>query len=180
MRKEILPEQWLRKLKKLKYPVLVLLIGVFLLLLPGKRQTKSESSVQSNQAEPETATLEDYCRQEEKRLAGILSKISGAGRVEVMLTVKTGAQTVYQTDQEITTERDDQSTKNTSSEKTVILSRGSAYEEPAVVKTVYPVYLGALVVAEGADNAAVRLNLVNAVAGLTGLGADKITVVKMK
>ena len=35
-------------------------------------------------------------------------------------------------------------------------------------------------VAQGAGNAAVRLELVNAVSALLGLGTDKISVVKMK
>ena len=45
---------------------------------------------------------------------------------------------------------------------------------------VYPQFQGALIVSEGADNAAVRWNIVSAVSSLTGLGTDKITVVKMK
>ena len=51
---------------------------------------------------------------------------------------------------------------------------------PSVEQVLPPEYLGALVVAEGADNAAVRLELLRAVAGLTGLGTDRITVAKMK
>jgi len=39
---------------------------------------------------------------------------------------------------------------------------------------------GVVVVAEGADRASVRLDLVSAVTSLTGLKADKITVIKMK
>lgn len=175
-----LPEQWLQKLKKLKYPLLVLLVGVFLLLLPSGKRSESKTGAATQTTEAVQASEEDYCRQEERRLAEILSKVSGAGKVEVMLTLRSGAQTVYQADQEIVSEREGDGVRSETTEKTVVLSRGSGYEEPAVVKTVYPVYLGALIVAEGADNAAVKLDLVNAVAGLTGLGADKITVVKMK
>jgi stage III sporulation protein AG len=47
------------------------------------------------------------------------------------------------------------------------------------LKTVYPEYLGALVVCEGADNPTVAYQIVKAVAGLTGLGTDKIVVSKM-
>ena len=39
---------------------------------------------------------------------------------------------------------------------------------------------GAVVVCQGADDAQVRLNVTNAVAAYTGLGSDKITVMKMK
>jgi stage III sporulation protein AG len=48
------------------------------------------------------------------------------------------------------------------------------------VKYVYPEFQGALVVAEGADDATVRLAITKAVAGLTGLGSDRITITKMQ
>ncbi len=61
--------------------------------------------------------------------------------------------------------------------ETVLLGRGS--EQQAVVKrTLYPRYVGALVVCEGAENAAVRLQVVQAVSALTALPADRISVVK--
>lgn len=40
--------------------------------------------------------------------------------------------------------------------------------------------VGAVVVCQGADLAQVRLNVTNAVSSYTGLGCDKITVLKMK
>ena len=39
---------------------------------------------------------------------------------------------------------------------------------------------GAVVVCQGADQPAVRLDVTNAVAAYTGLGSDKISVIKMK
>lgn len=39
---------------------------------------------------------------------------------------------------------------------------------------------GAVIVCSGADDPGVRLNVTNAVAAYTGLGSDKITVMKMK
>ena len=39
---------------------------------------------------------------------------------------------------------------------------------------------GAVIVCQGADDPEVRLNVTNAVAAYTGLGSDKITVMKMK
>ena len=41
-------------------------------------------------------------------------------------------------------------------------------------------YLGVIVVCEGADSPAVRLAIVEAVSDVTGLGADRISVLKMK
>jgi stage III sporulation protein AG len=60
-----------------------------------------------------------------------------------------------------------------------VVSSGGSVESPVTLKTVYPEYLGALVVCEGADNPTVAYQIVKAVAGLTGLGTDKIVVSKM-
>ena len=54
---------------------------------------------------------------------------------------------------------------------------GSA-EAPVVTRTVYPTYRGALVVCQGGDRADVKLAVTEAVAALTGLSADRITVAK--
>ena len=40
--------------------------------------------------------------------------------------------------------------------------------------------MGAIVVCQGGDNATVRLAIIEAVSNVTGLGADKISVLKMK
>ena len=57
---------------------------------------------------------------------------------------------------------------------------GGSEKEPAVQSTVYPTYQGALVVCDGAERASVRLAVTQAVSSLTGLGSNKIAVVKMK
>ncbi len=47
-----------------------------------------------------------------------------------------------------------------------------------VTQEKYPQYRGALVVCEGGGNDAVRFQVVSAVSALTGLGSDRIAVVK--
>ena len=62
--------------------------------------------------------------------------------------------------------------------ETVTVSRGGGSEDIVVTQQLYPVYQGALVVCQGADQAAVRLAVTEAVSALTGLSSDRITVVK--
>ena len=56
----------------------------------------------------------------------------------------------------------------------------STQKTPVVTKTKKASYAGAVVVCDGADSAVVRLRIVQAVSALTGLGSDKISVIKMK
>ena len=178
-----LPE-WLNRLppqlKKFRYPALVLLLGLVLVLLPGKKTKTEEAQPEQFSTETETQQTDlDFRKTTERELAAILSKVEGAGRVEVMLTLRTGPSVSYQTDFENSSQTGD-GVSTTAKQSTVILRREGAYDEAAVVRTEYPVFCGALVVSEGAEDPTVRLALMNAVSALLGLGTDKITVVKMK
>ena len=159
-------------LKKYKYAVLVLLLGIALMLLPfGKKEETTETEVQV-----ETLSDEAYAQALEQRLEDMLCQVSGAGQVRVMLTLQTGSRTEYQTDTQIS----DSETQSQEERKTVILSEGSAYDKAAVSAVQYPRFQGALILCQGADQSTVRLDLVNAVAALTGLSSGQITVIKMK
>ncbi|MGM9553688.1 MAG: hypothetical protein ACI3V2_05235 [Faecousia sp.] len=167
----------LKVLKKYKYAVLILLLGIALLLLPS---SKKETQTQTAEAPQTTADDDAYAAETEQRLTEMLSNIEGAGKVEVMLTLRTGSRTRYLTDTQNSEETSDSGTQRTSEQKTVILSEGSAYDKAAVSAVDYPLFQGALIVSEGADSASVKLALTQAVAALTGLSSDQITVVKMK
>ncbi len=167
-----LPKKILAGLKKYKYAVLVLLLGIALMLLPfGKKEETTETEVQV-----ETLSDEAYAQTLEQRLEDMLCQVSGAGQVRVMLTLQTGSRTEYQTDTQIS----DSETQSQEERKTVILSEGSAYDKAAVSAVQYPRFQGALILCQGADQSTVRLSLVNAVAALTGLSSGQITVIKMK
>ena len=157
----------LGKAAKYKYALLILLLGVALLVLPQKKaETQTEQTAAAAETEESLET----------RLEAVLSQVEGAGQVRVLLTLDTGTAYEYQTDVETKTDSDGAE----ESRKTVLASAGSGTDSPVTVRTTYPVYRGALVVCEGADSAAVRLSIVQAVSSLTGLGSDKITVIKMK
>ena len=160
-------EQLWKLLDKYKYVLLLLVVGLALLLWPaGEKEREEESS-------PETA-LEDFDLDAlEEKLSRTLSRIEGAGKVTVALTVKSGMEQVPLTDRSTSAaERG-----NSVEEKTVIISTGSGQEAVVRVRR-GPVFQGAVVVSEGGDRAEVRLLLTQAVAALTGLGSDRITVCK--
>lgn len=160
-------EKGLSLIKKYKYVAIVLLVGLALLVMPTGKEEKTVPVTQN--------TDEEYIEKIEARLCDMLGRINGAGQVRLMLTPQYGSRTEYHSD--LHTEQDENSTSE--DRKTVILSTGSAYDKAAVSAVRYPQFQGALVVCQGADDPAVRLDIVNAVSALTGLGSDRITVVKM-
>ncbi len=160
------------KLKKFKYPFLILLLGAALLLWPTKKEPAQEVP---EALQTETLPIEEASIQ--AQMEKILSCIDGAGEVRVLLTRKTGDETHYLTDTSVSENSDGGSSRTESAVRIGVSGGGEA---PVVTKTVYGQYQGALVVCQGADSAEVQLKLVNAVASLTGLSADRVTVIKMK
>ena len=155
-------------MKKYGYVLLILALGVILMLLP-ESDTEDPSPVAAT--EETTAQLST-----QEALEDILSQIDGAGKVRVLLTVAEGEHTHYQTDQQSSSGADSNSLKL----ETVIVTTGDKSQQGLIQQIDPPVYLGAVVVCQGADSAAVRLAITEAVADATGLTTDKITVLKMK
>ncbi len=148
--------------KKFRPILLVLLAGIFLMLLPGKESPQV----------PEAAPIQEEPQDLQDALAKLLSNVAGAGKVEVLLTQAEGEKTVYQTDE-------DRSPENIRRD-TVLVTDSGREETGLVQQRNPPVYLGAVILCQGADNAAVQLSIVKAVMSATGLTSDHITVLKMK
>lgn len=162
----VIPEK-IRELAKYRYVLLVLLVGVLLMLLPThKTATHKEESCSDSYSLADT----------EQRMAEMLQEIEGVGRVKVMLTLKSGS-TLQLAEDNSSTQRDTELRRDS---EVVTLNRGSGQQEVVVTRETYPVYQGAVVVCEGADNAAVCLRVTEAVSVLTGLSSDRISVVKWK
>lgn len=157
------------QLGKFRYAALVLLVGAVLMLFPAK----SASSADTRQsADTEAQSLSAV----QEELAAILSRVDGAGKVEVMLSLEYGAEQFYQTDEQARTQNGESERQS----ETVLYQPQSTQKLPVVTRVRYPVYKGAVIVCEGAERASVRLAIVQAVSRLTGLGSDKISVMKMK
>ena len=143
--------------KKYKYVGLVVLAGILLMLLPGK---KSDAQTQEGGG---SFSLEDT----ERRMEELLGRMDGVGRVQVMLTLKNGPELELAEDAD-DTDRDGELRRQ---REPVTLNRGSGYQDVVVTRETYPVYLGAVVVCQGAGSGGVRLAVTEAVAALTGLPA---------
>ncbi|MBQ7485081.1 MAG: stage III sporulation protein AG [Oscillospiraceae bacterium] len=157
---------WKKILGKYKFPLLILLAGVLLMVIPSLGKKSS--------GEITAATVSaDYSLEEiERRMEEVLSQIDGVGKMRLLLTVSGASQLCLAQDVDSGSDRDRR--------ETVTVNRGSGYQEVVVTGEVYPTYQGAVIVCQGAGSNAVRLALIEAVSALTGLTADKIAIEKWK
>jgi stage III sporulation protein AG len=141
----------LAALKKYKILLLAVAAGILLLLWPSPAPAPAAGTETANPPEP--FRLEEL----EAKLQQAIASMEGAGETAVVLTLKTDVELKLRED------------------------GGDIYgADPMVVGRVYPEFQGALVICQGAGRADVRFNVVSAVQSLTGLGANRITVVTMR
>ena len=141
---------------KNKYALVVLGLGLLLVLWPSSNKTK-ETGVSELTAPAFSIT------DEESRLENQLSKIKGAGRVSVLLSVQGSA-----------------SRELAESEEGTLVVSENGKERVVELYYVNPEYMGAIIVCDGANSADVRLAITQAVSDFTGLGSDKIAVINME
>lgn len=142
--------------------IIILIIGIiFMTVIPNGGGQKSAS-----------VALEDSGAHE-RQLGKILSRIDGAGRVEVMITYRGGTEKniAYETK---TSSADKNSSQ--SEDRKAVISGG----EPVILKEKYPEVRGVIVVAQGADSIEVRRALREAVTAVTGAAPCNVQVYKMK
>lgn len=153
-------------LKKYKYVLSVMLLGTLLMLLPSGGEAQESASAADAEEVFDRAAVQ-------REMEDILRAIEGVGELRLMLTVDAG--TKHELAQDITAERGTSEGLREASE-TVIVGTGSGTRGVVVTQSVYPRYVGALVVCEGGGSASVRLAVTEAVRALTGLPSDKISV----
>lgn len=155
--------------RKYKYPALILALGVLLLLFP----TGKESDVEETAAAP-SASGEFDLSQFTSDAEDLLSGLSGAGRVRLLLALETDGENTFLTD-----ENRSEGEGNTQLQSQAVLVKEGSDEVPVSVTSTFPTFRGAVVLCQGAQDPKVILGIKEAISSLTGLGMDKITVLKM-
>ncbi len=120
----------------------------------------------------------------EKRLEKILSKIEGVGKVNVMLTYMQNSEIIpvyNETSKDSSTQETDsnggtRNIKEIDSNKEVVFQSENG-QNVLITKTILnPKIEGVIITAQGASNANVRANIIQAVGAVTGVATYKIQV----
>lgn len=154
-------------MRQYRYVVLVIAIGLVLMSIP----VRQEATKTGYEPEP-VQTRRDI----QSELEQILSQIQGVGKVRVLLTESAGELTLYERSEDSTYGEVTDSTRT----EPIILTDDNRAQQGLIQQVIPPVYQGAVIVCQGGNQSTVQLAVVEAVSDVTGLTADKITVLKMK
>ena len=175
--------------KKKTYYIAIIIIIAVILVIYFSSFLSNESTDQSDantQTEVKSEAQDDYEQQLKTELESVLSKISGAGEVNVMITYETSEEIVpaIVTDKQTTNTTDsndnsDKTSQTENEESEVVKVQNGSNEEALIITQKLPKVLGVIVIAEGANNIAVRLNLQRAVQTIMGIEAQKVEIFEM-
>lgn len=170
--------------------ILVVTIIIINTIWGGNESKKEEKTTQDNSAQLVNSDVEsvETSGDTEKSIKQILSKINGVGKVEVLITYSESNQVVAmynEKNNESQTKEEDKSggtrtIQENTTDKEIVYKEENGKKVPVTEKVVMPKMEGALIVAEGANNAEVKTNIIQAVEALTGLATHKIQVLEMK
>lgn len=168
--------EFLKKWKKRKWSktdwLICLLGGVLLLVIawPASKDSESTKQTESMVLVQEDAERKDYEKELEEKLEEILERVSGAGKVKVMITLQDEGEEIL--------DKDLKSDETSYEQETVIYEQDDE-TRPYVIKRKNPSIEGIVVVAEGGANAVVKTNLTEMVMALFPIEAHKVKIVPM-
>ena len=167
---------------------IMLIIGLLLAVIVWPTSTEDEGE-NSKSEQPQAGSAQGtgsltYEEQLEEKLAAVLSKVKGAGKVSVMITLECSSELVLQVDESQNSgtvhEEDSAGGVRDSSESSYSKDTVQSVSDysPYVIKEINPKVSGVLVIAEGAGSAAIKNEIYEAVEALFNLPVHKIKVLE--
>ncbi len=158
--------------------VIIICFGILALLWPVAQTDNSKSVVPASSSQDTISS--DTNQRMSSELEGILSKISGAGQVDVSLTLVSDGVKSYATndrnESRIIEEKDAKGSNKLTREENITHDLATSGSSPLLLEARTPEVIGVLLVAEGASDAGVRENLRNATATLLNIPVYKVRV----
>lgn len=164
-----------RKIKNIEVAIAIIVLALILIIYAGVTTINKNKDEDVN-TDSESDNLEI-------RLESILKEINGAGEVKVMITYDGSIEYVTANTSNINTNTTTDTTRtNTTTSTTIspIIINKDGSSGPVIIKEIEPGIKGVIIVAEGANDLMVRLELMRAVMVALDIGAQNIEIFAMK
>lgn len=164
------------KVKNIKHIEVIIAISLIVAVIGIYFLSAKKTTVKTT--EGNTLTQKNSDAYEEK-LKAVLSEIDGAGKVDVMITYESSSEIITANTTTVSTDKtnsNDRTAESKNETVSPVLINQSGTTTPLIVKEILPSVKGVIVIAEGASDIKVRLNLVNAVCTALAVDADKVEI----
>ncbi len=161
-----------KKIKSVKHIeiFLAVIVGLIVIMCYFLFISKPEDKKEDNSTE-NYSNAQEYADYLENKLCNVLSNITGVGDVSAIITLDGGFTYEYAVDSETNTTTSGSSETSVTVDTTILVNG-----EPIVVKVNYPEIKGVVIVADGSENFAIKMNIMEAVQTLLSVDAGSITI----
>ena len=180
-----------KKIENLCFFIGILVITLILMKSIWKGNTEKSKLDEKENFTDEVLAIDNNNQKNneiEDKLEDILSSIKNVGKVNVFINYSESTSCIPLYDESTTTSTTTEgdssggtrNTVETENQKEVVFTEKSGVKDPVIQKTLMPIIEGAIITAEGANNASVKTDIISAVQAVTGLSIDRIQVFEMK
>ena len=180
-----------KKIENLCFFIGILIITLILMKSIWKGNTEKSKLDEKENYTDEVLAIDNNNQKNneiEDKLEDILSSIKNVGKVNVFINYSESTSCIPLYDESTTTSTTTEgdssggtrNTVETENQKEVVFTEKSGVKDPVIQKTLMPIIEGAIITAEGANNASVKTDIISAVQAVTGLSIDRIQVFEMK
>ncbi|MBE5745861.1 MAG: hypothetical protein E7359_01040 [Clostridiales bacterium] len=174
---------FLKKIKNIKHIeiyICIIFIGLLLLIyFYGFGGKKANDQLKETASSGEIAFTSSslYAKELEEKLEQVIGNLKGVGMAKVMVSVKSGGEIVIANSiTEETVVSTDGESQNVTIVKTPIIVTENGESKPIILMEILPEIQGVIVVAEGADDTMVKLNIYQAVQAIITVPSVNIQV----
>ncbi len=177
--------RWFQKLKKVRHIEIILVVVLASLVIliwfvDFDKSTEENVNTYTNGSSSTTA----YAQELESRLQTALGSISGAGKVTVMITLDGTVEKILamvsdsktSTTSNTTTGGSTNTTSTTTTSTEPVIVKDSGTSNPIVLSEIMPEIKGVIIIAEGADNIRVKLDLLKAIQALLSVKSSQVEI----
>ena len=168
--------------------MIVTIVAINYIWSGDKKKDNVTTDTNKKLATTETQTTVTEENGMEQKLENILSNIKGVGKTKVLITYSQTSQIIPMYDEDSstsTTEETDsgggtRTVNESTMKKDVIYEDKNGTKTPITQSVINPKIEGAIITAQGANDANIKTSIVQAVEAVTGLATYKIQVFEMK
>ena len=147
------------------------IVGLMLIIFGTFGEQKEENEEILKNVKENVSTLE-YIEALENKIGNIAEQITGSGNVRVIVSVSSGTEYIYVSDEK--------TGENSSSKEYVTVRTENGADELILFKEIYPEVTGVSVACKGGDSPEIQAKLIAVISTSLNVGSNRICIVGIK
>lgn len=147
------------------------IVGLMLIIF-GTFGEKQEEFEENSKSQKENMSTLEYIEALENKIGNIAEQITGSGNVRVIVSVSSGTEYIYVSDEK--------TGENSSSKEYVTVRTENGADELILFKEIYPEVTGVSVACKGGDSPEIQAKLIAVISTSLNVGSNRICIVGIK